>query len=131
MNPIVKLFAIIATAVVAVTAVFVAVALAIAPTNPQAAGIETNAIAGGAANLTPADVVHPLATAKETDAFYAHLAPKVGDEVGGSKIAFVKSTGLGCYEYSFEGKPDQPVAYCSDVSAQSFEAWVLEYRKTH
>jgi hypothetical protein len=129
MNSIVKLFAVIATVVVAVTGVFVAVALAVTPLKSVTPG--TSHPVAITSTTSSAETLDPPATDAETAAFYEGLAPKVGDKSGDDTITSVSTSGLGCYSYTWSSAPNQTVSSCIDVSTESFNAWVLEYRKTH
>jgi hypothetical protein len=133
MNPITKLIAIAAASFVAVTGVFVAVALAVAP----AMSVVSTPGKPGPNNLTvvSAETIDPPATDAEIAAFYAKRAPQVGDKSGDATITSVSTNGLGCYSYTYSytgtSKPDAGVSSCVDVTTESFNAWVIDYRKTH
>ena len=126
-----RLVAFVGAGLLAVIGTLVAIAVTISPVPRAATHSTTRVIAGGPANITSPDQVEPQATAEETAAFYAHLAPKVGDSVAGSRIVSVSNSGLGCYSYTLENNANQTVSFCSDVTAQSFRDWVLNYRKSH
>ena len=126
-----RLVAFVGVALLAVICSVAAIALAVSPAPSAPTHSATRVIAGGPANITSPDQVEPAATAEETAAFYAHLAPKVGDRVAGSRIVSVTNSGLGCYSYTLENNANQTVLFCSDVTAQSFRHWVLNYRKSH
>jgi hypothetical protein len=129
MNPITKLIAISAASFVAVTGVFVAVALAVAP----AMSVVSTPGKPVPNNLTvlSAETIDPPATDAEIAAFYAERAPQVGDKSGDATITSVSTRGLGCYSYTWSSTPDLIVASCIDVSTEGFNAWVIDYRKTH
>jgi hypothetical protein len=129
MNPITKLIAIAAASFVAVTGVFAAVAFAVSP----AKGLSTSTAQSAAisSTQTPVETLDPPATDAETAAFYAGLAPQVGDKSGDATITSVSTSGLGCYSYTLSSASNQTVSSCIDVSTEGFNAWVLEYRKTH
>jgi hypothetical protein len=133
MNPIAKLIAIAAASFVAVTGVFAAVAFAVSP----AKGLSTSTAQSAAisSTQTPVETLDPPATDAETAAFYAGLVPEVGDKSGDATITSVSTSGLGCYSYTYSytgtSKPDAGVSSCVDVTTESFNAWVIEYRKTH
>jgi hypothetical protein len=129
MNPITKLIAIAAASFVAVTGVFAAVAFAVSP----AKGLNTVTAQSAdiSSSQTTVETLDPPATDAETAAFYAERAPKVGDKSGDATITSVSTRGLGCYSYTWSSTPDLIVASCIDVSTEGFNAWVIDYRKTH
>lgn len=129
MNPNAKLLAIIATAVVALTGALVAVALAVAPAKSVTTGYSQPVATASTSSL--GEILDPPATDAETAAFYAERAPQVGDKSGDATITSVSADGLGCYSYTWSSTPNQTVSSCIDVSIEGFNAWVLEYRKTH
>jgi len=126
-----RLVAFVGAGLLAVIGTLVAIAVTISPVPSAPTHSATRVIAGGPANIIEPAQVELAATAEETAAFYAHLAPKVGDRVAGSRIVSVTNSGLGCYSYTLETNANQTVLFCSDVSAQSFRDWVLNYRKSH
>jgi hypothetical protein len=129
MNPITKLATATATVVITITGVFAAVAFAVSP----AKGLSTSTAQSAdiSSTQTPVETLDPPATDAETAAFYAGLAPQVGDKSGDATITSVSTSGLGCYSYTLSSSPNQTVSSCIDVSTEGFNAWVLEYRKTH
>lgn len=129
MNPITKLVTVTATVVIAITGVFTAVAFAVSPA--KVVSTATTQSAAVSSTQAPVETLDPPATDAETAAFYAGLAPQVGDKSGDVTITSVSTSGLGCYSYTWSSAPNQTVASCIDVSTESFNAWVLEYRKTH
>ena len=129
MNPIAKLVAITATTVIAVMGVFVAVAVAVSPMKSVTTATSQQGKATPISSTV--ETLDPPATDAETAAFYAELAPQVGDKSGDAKIISVKETSLGCYSYIWSSTPNQTVASCIDVSTEGFNSWVLDYRKTH
>jgi len=129
MNPITKLATVTAAVVIAITGVFAAVAFAVSP----AKGLSTATAQSAdiSSTQTTVETLDPPATDAETAAFYAERAPKVGDKSGDATITSVSTSGLGCYSYTWSSAPDQIVASCIDVSTEGFNAWVIDYRKTH
>jgi hypothetical protein len=133
MNPIAKLATVTAAVVIAITGVFAAVAFAVSP----AKGLNTVTAQSAdiSSSQTTVETLDPPATDAEIAAFYAERAPQVGDKSGDATITSVSTNGLGCYSYTYSytgtSKPDAGVSSCVDVTTESFNAWVIEYRKTH
>jgi multidrug efflux pump subunit AcrA (membrane-fusion protein) len=129
MNPIAKLATVTAAVVIAITGVFAAVAFAVSP----AKGLSTATAQSAdiSSTQTTVETLDPPATDEETAAFYSELAPRVGQVSGSAKLIAVKQYSTGCYGYTWSNAPDHSVIGCIDVSTEGFNAWVIEYRKTH